>query len=48
MPNPVRIGIIGDFEPSYHSHFATNSALYCVATKLNVSPQMVSKFGKGF
>ena len=37
MPNSaVRIGIIGDFEPSYHSHFATNAALYDAATKLNL------------
>src|ERR1700740_3813099 len=36
MPTPVRIGIIGDFEPSYHSHFATNAALYDAATKLKV------------
>jgi CTP synthase (UTP-ammonia lyase) len=38
MPNsPVRIGVIGDFEPSYHSHFATNAALYDAATKLKVA-----------
>ena len=36
MASAVRIGIIGDFEPSYHSHFATNAALYDAATKLNV------------
>jgi CTP synthase (UTP-ammonia lyase) len=36
MPSAVRIGILGDFEPSYHSHFATNAALYDAATKLNV------------
>jgi CTP synthase (UTP-ammonia lyase) len=36
MPTAVRIGIIGDFEPSYHSHFATNAALYDAATKLKV------------
>ncbi len=34
MPTAVRIGVIGDFEPSYHSHFATNAALYDAATKL--------------
>ena len=39
-PNAVRIGIIGDFEPSYHSHFATNAALYDAATNLNF-PLMV-------
>lgn len=36
MPAPIRIGIIGDFEPAYHSHFATNAALYDAATKLKV------------
>ena len=36
MPTAVRIGIIGDFEPSYHSHFATNAALYDAATKLKI------------
>src|SRR5438046_9847120 len=34
MPNAVRIGVIGDFEPAYHSHFATNAALYDAAAKL--------------
>ena len=32
----VRIGVIGDFEPSYHSHFATNAALYDAAAKLKL------------
>jgi CTP synthase (UTP-ammonia lyase) len=32
---PLRIGVIGDFEPTYHSHFATNAALYDAATKLD-------------
>jgi CTP synthase (UTP-ammonia lyase) len=36
MAVPVRIGIMGDFEPSYHSHFATNAALYDAATRLKV------------
>jgi CTP synthase (UTP-ammonia lyase) len=36
MVAPIRIGIMGDFEPSYHSHFATNAALYDAATKLRV------------
>jgi len=40
LPTAVRIGVIGDFEPSYHSHFATNAALYDAATKLKV-PLMV-------
>jgi CTP synthase (UTP-ammonia lyase) len=34
MAEALRIGVIGDFEPSYHSHFATNAALYDAATKL--------------
>jgi CTP synthase (UTP-ammonia lyase) len=37
MVEGIRIGIIGDFEPTYHSHFATNAALYDAATKLKVS-----------
>ena len=36
MAAPIRIGIIGDFEPAFHSHFATNAALYDAATKLKV------------
>jgi CTP synthase (UTP-ammonia lyase) len=37
MTEAIRIGIIGDFEPAYHSHFATNAALYDAAAKLKVS-----------
>jgi CTP synthase (UTP-ammonia lyase) len=40
MAGSLRIGIIGDFEPSYHSHFATNAALYDAATALNVPIDM--------
>lgn len=40
MADAVRIGIIGDFEPKYHSHFATNAALYDAATKLKVPLEM--------
>ena len=36
MADALRIGVIGDFEPAYHSHFATNAALYDAATKLKV------------
>jgi len=36
MANGLRIGILGDFEPTYHSHFATNAALYDAATALRV------------
>ena len=34
MRAAIRIGIIGDFEPAFHSHFATNAALYDAATVL--------------
>lgn len=40
MKEPIRIGIIGDFEPAYHSHFATNAALYDAATRLNLSLEL--------
>jgi len=36
MPACIRIGVIGDFEPAYHSHFATNAALYDAAAALKV------------
>lgn len=36
----IRIGIIGDFEPAYDSHFATNAALYDAATKLKVPVEL--------
>jgi CTP synthase (UTP-ammonia lyase) len=32
----TRIGIIGDFEPTFHSHFATNAALYDAAAALKM------------
>lgn len=34
MAVPIRIGIMGDFDPAYQSHFATNAALYDAAAKL--------------
>lgn len=40
MLKTVRIGVIGDFEPAYHSHFATNAALYDAATKLKTSLEL--------
>jgi CTP synthase (UTP-ammonia lyase) len=40
MTAPIRIGIIGDFEPAYHSHFATNAALYDAAAKLKVPVEL--------
>jgi CTP synthase (UTP-ammonia lyase) len=33
----TRVGVIGDFNPSYHSHFATSAALYDAAAKLKVA-----------
>ena len=33
---PIRIGVIGDFEPAFHSHFATNAALYDAAAPLKI------------
>ena len=36
MPEAIRIGVIGDFEPGYHSHFATNAALYVAAARLKL------------
>lgn len=34
MGEAIRIGVIGDFEPAYHYHWATNAALYDAAAKL--------------
>jgi len=34
---PVRIGVLGDFNPSYHSHFATSAAVYDAAVKLRTA-----------
>jgi CTP synthase (UTP-ammonia lyase) len=34
MVEELRIGVVGDFEPSYHSHFATNAAFYDAAAAL--------------
>jgi CTP synthase (UTP-ammonia lyase) len=36
---PIRIGILGDFNPAYHSHFATNAALYDAANRMKVPLQ---------
>jgi CTP synthase (UTP-ammonia lyase) len=36
MARAIRIGIIGDFEPAFLSHFATHAALYDAAMKLKV------------
>jgi len=37
----VRIGIIGDFNPEYRSHHATNSALEHAANRLSVDLETV-------
>lgn len=37
MGEAIRIGIIGDFEPAFHSHFATNAALYDAGTMLKIA-----------
>jgi len=35
MPaKPIRIGILGDFNPEYHSHLATNTSLQHAARAL--------------
>jgi CTP synthase (UTP-ammonia lyase) len=33
---PVRIGILGDFNPEFRSHHATNDSLQHAAAKLNI------------
>ena len=40
MSAPLRIGIIGDFEPTFHSHFATNAAVYDAAVKLKIAVEI--------
>ena len=32
----LRIAVIGDFNPAYHSHFATSAAIYDAAAKLKL------------
>jgi len=34
---PIRIGILGDFNPEYHSHLATNASLQHAARALGRS-----------
>ncbi|HKQ61736.1 MAG TPA: hypothetical protein VJS92_10615 [Candidatus Polarisedimenticolaceae bacterium] len=36
----LRIGILGDFNPAYHTHFATNAALYDAAAALDARLQL--------
>ena len=40
MHGPLRIGVIGDFEPSFLSHFATNAALYDAAASVGIPLQI--------
>ena len=37
MKNTVRIGIIGDFNPSFHTHPATTAAIHHAAASLGTS-----------
>ena len=37
---PIQIGIIGDFNPKFHSHVATNEALLLAADALSLEVQM--------
>src|SRR6266536_1192517 len=39
VSDPVRIGILGDFNPDYRSHHATNECLQHAAHKLNLEIQ---------
>lgn len=39
MPEPVRIAILGDFNPEFHSHHATNAALQHAAGRLGLVVQ---------
>jgi len=36
LTEPVRIGILGDFNPEFRSHHATNDSLQHVAHKLEI------------
>jgi CTP synthase (UTP-ammonia lyase) len=40
MAEPVRIGIIGDFNPDYRSHLATNAALSHAAGALGLEVEV--------
>lgn len=37
MPAPIRIGILGDFNPEFRSHHATNDSLQHAAIKLSIA-----------
>jgi CTP synthase (UTP-ammonia lyase) len=36
MGEPLRIGVIGDFNPTFLSHFAMNAAVYDAAASLGI------------
>jgi hypothetical protein len=40
MSAATRIGVIGDFEPEFHSHFATDAALYDAAAALGAPTEI--------
>jgi CTP synthase (UTP-ammonia lyase) len=37
MSGPLQIGILGDFNPQYHTHPATNAAIQHAARKLKMA-----------
>ena len=39
VSDPVRIGILGDFNPEFHSHVATNESLQHAAQRLQIEIQ---------
>jgi CTP synthase (UTP-ammonia lyase) len=41
VPDPVRIGILGDFNPEFRSHHATTESLQHCAKKLSVELESV-------
>jgi CTP synthase (UTP-ammonia lyase) len=41
VPEPVRIGILGDFNPAFRSHHATNQSLEHSAKKLGIEVESV-------
>ena len=41
MPEPIRIGILGDFNPDFRSHHATNESLEHAAAKLGFEVESV-------
>lgn len=37
MADPLRIGVVGDFNPGFHSHWATEAALFHAAARLGLA-----------